>query len=111
MSKVVFSNTQRAIYVCFCVLYRNPNRWTDQNEFGTEDSGDRSPFLTPNPDLEGPGPSVLLEPWSLTFKGSLLNKSCSECSKIGMLPIVHDYRDRPMSGYLNIHKSQYLTYI
>ena len=34
-------------------------------------SGGRSPIWTPNPDLEGPGPGVLLEPWSLTTKGSL----------------------------------------
>ena len=37
----------------------------------TQLSGGRSPFWTPNPDLEGPGPSVLLEPWSFTFKESL----------------------------------------
>ena len=33
-------------------------------------SGGRSPFWTPNPDLEGPWPHVLLEPWSLTKKSS-----------------------------------------
>ena len=33
-------------------------------------SGGRSPVWTPNPDLEGLGPSVLLELWCLTFKGS-----------------------------------------
>ena len=31
-------------------------------------SGGGSPFRAPNP--EGPGPPVLLEPWSLTMKGS-----------------------------------------
>ena len=30
----------------------------------------RSPFRTPNPYLEGPGPPVLLEPWALTMKVS-----------------------------------------
>ena len=34
-------------------------------------SGGGSPLWTRNPDLEGPGPGVLLEPWFLTFKGSL----------------------------------------
>ena len=34
-------------------------------------SGGRSPVQTPNPDLEGPGPGVLMEPLSFTFKGSL----------------------------------------
>ena len=29
-----------------------------------------SPFWAPNPDLEGPGPHVLLETWSLTMKGT-----------------------------------------
>ena len=38
--------------------------------------------VPPTPgDLEGPGPHVLLEPWSLTFKGSLLNQCRSACSK------------------------------
>ena len=34
-------------------------------------SGGRSPFQTPNPDLEGPGPGVRLEPWWLIPKESL----------------------------------------
>ena len=34
-------------------------------------SGGSPPYRTPNPDLEGPGPGVLLEPGSFTFKGSL----------------------------------------
>ena len=126
-----------------CVLYRNPNGWTDRDEiwhgggprggwflgfltryptplgtgcikgmrgasgastmcfgenfikqklqgapdlvgagclFGPQirkDLGPMSPLWTPYPDLEGPGPGVLLEPWCLTFKESLLNQSCS----------------------------------
>ena len=34
-------------------------------------SDGRSPYRTPNLDLEGPRPSLFLEPWSLTIKGSL----------------------------------------
>jgi hypothetical protein len=34
-----------------------------------------------NPDLEGPGPHVLLEPWSIIFRQSLLNKTCSAPSQ------------------------------
>jgi hypothetical protein len=34
-------------------------------------------FWAHNPDLEGPGPHVLLEPWSIIFRLSLLNKRCS----------------------------------
>ena len=37
----------------------------------TQLSGGRSPLWTPNLDLEGPGPGVLLEPWPFTFKSSL----------------------------------------
>ena len=33
-------------------------------------SGGGSPFWAPNPHPEGPGPPVLLEPWSLTMKES-----------------------------------------
>ena len=33
-------------------------------------SGGGSPVWAPNMDLEGPGPHVLLEPWSLTMKRS-----------------------------------------
>jgi hypothetical protein len=40
-------------------------------------SGGRSYFWDPNLDLEGPGPHVLLEPWSVIFRQSLLQKSCS----------------------------------
>ncbi len=40
-------------------------------------SGGRSYFWARNPDLEGPGPHVLLEPWSIIFWQSLLNKRCS----------------------------------
>jgi len=39
-------------------------------------SGGGSYFWAPNLDLEGPGPHVLLEPWSIIFRQSLLNKSC-----------------------------------
>jgi hypothetical protein len=38
-------------------------------------SGGRSYFWACNPDLEGPGPHVLLEPWSINFSQSLLNRS------------------------------------
>ncbi len=34
-------------------------------------------FWARNLDLEGPGPHVLLEPWSIIFEQSLLNKRCS----------------------------------
>ena len=34
-------------------------------------SGGRSSVWTPNPDLKGPGPHVLLELWFFTFKGRL----------------------------------------
>ncbi len=40
-------------------------------------SGGRSYFWARNPDPEGPGPHVLLEPWSVIFRQSLLNKRCS----------------------------------
>jgi hypothetical protein len=43
--------------------------------------GGGSCFWDPNPDLEGTGPLVLLEPWSIIFRQSLLNKSCSAPSK------------------------------
>ena len=39
-------------------------------------SGSRSYFWARNLDLEGPGPHVLLEPWSVIFRQSLLNKRC-----------------------------------
>ena len=35
------------------------------------ESGGGSPIWTPYPDLEGPGPGVLLEPCYLTFEASL----------------------------------------
>jgi hypothetical protein len=38
-------------------------------------SGGRSYFWAHNPDLEGPGPHVLLEPWSIIFGQILLYKS------------------------------------
>ena len=44
-------------------------------------SGGGSSLLTPNPDLKGPGPSVFLEPWCLTFKKCLENESCIVHSK------------------------------
>ena len=37
---------------------------------GNPDLVGGSPIRVPNPDPEGPGPHVLLEPWSLTMKGS-----------------------------------------
>ncbi len=40
-------------------------------------SGCGSYFWACNPDLEEPGPHVLLEPWSIIFRQSLLNKRCS----------------------------------
>ncbi len=45
-------------------------------------SGGRSYFWARNPDPEGPGPHVLLEPWSSTFRQSLLHKSCSVPSQL-----------------------------
>ncbi len=44
-------------------------------------SGGGSYFWDANPDLEGPGPHVLLEPWSIIFRQSLLHKSCSPPSQ------------------------------
>jgi hypothetical protein len=44
-------------------------------------SGGGSHFSACNLDLEGPGPHVLLESWSIIFKQSLLNKSCSTSSQ------------------------------
>jgi hypothetical protein len=44
-------------------------------------SGGGSYFWAHNPDLEGPGPHVLLEPWSIIFRQSLLNKSCNAPSQ------------------------------
>ena len=44
-------------------------------------SWDRSPVWTPNPDLEGPGPHVLLELWSFTVKGRLSDQIRSVASK------------------------------
>ena len=38
-------------------------------------------FGPPSTDLEGPGPSVLLEPQCLTSNESLLNENCSAGSK------------------------------
>ena len=63
--------------------------------------GGRSPFRTPNLDLEGPGPSVLLEPWSFNFKGNLEHESCSVGSKWVL----------SMSGYPNMLKLLIITYI
>ncbi len=40
-------------------------------------SGGGSYFWEPNLDLEGPGPHVLLEPWSVILRQSLLHKICS----------------------------------
>jgi hypothetical protein len=40
-------------------------------------SGGRSYFWARNPDLEGPGHKVPLEPWSIIFRQSLLSKRCS----------------------------------
>ena len=76
------------MYVCLCVLYLQGmgcikavwsaprasvvhfgRNFIKQKLQGAPDHG--SLFWTPNLDLEVPGPSVLLEPWSVTFKGSL----------------------------------------
>ncbi len=38
-------------------------------------NGGRYNFQIPNLDPEGPGPRVLLEPWSIIFRQSFLNKS------------------------------------
>ncbi len=43
--------------------------------------GGRSYFWACNPDLEGPGPHVLLEPWSIIFKQILIYKMCSTPSQ------------------------------
>ena len=40
-------------------------------------SGSRAYFWARNLDLEGPGPHVLLEPWSVILRQSLLHKICS----------------------------------
>jgi hypothetical protein len=59
------------------------NRETSQKIYKTKVVGKDhfsrggSYFWDPNPDLEGPGPHVLLEPWSIIFRQSLLHKSCS----------------------------------
>ncbi len=37
----------------------------------------RTILVGADPDLEGPGPHVLLEPWSIIFRQSLQHKSCS----------------------------------
>ena len=52
-----------------------------QKLLGTPNSGGRSPFWTLHQDPEGLGSCVLLEPWYLTFKETLLNQSCSVYSK------------------------------
>ena len=44
-------------------------------------SGGRSYFWARNPDPEGPGPHVLLEPWSIVFRHILLYKRCSSPSQ------------------------------
>ena len=44
-------------------------------------SGGGSYFRARNPDPEGPGPHVLLEPWSIVFRQILLNKRCSTPSQ------------------------------
>ena len=45
-------------------------------------SGGGSYFWARNPDPEGPGPHVLLEPWSMVFRHILLNKRCSTPSQL-----------------------------
>ena len=63
------------------------NRETRQKLYSTKVvgkdcfSGGGSYFWDPNLDLEGPGPHVLLEPWSIIFRQSLLLKSCSAPSQ------------------------------
>ena len=49
-------------------------------------SGGGSYFWARNPDLEGPGPHVLLEPWSIIFRQRLLHKSCSAPSQKSTWP-------------------------
>ncbi len=44
-------------------------------------SGGGSYFWAQNLDLEGPGPHVLLEPWSMVFRQNLLYKRCSIASQ------------------------------
>ena len=66
-------------------------------------SGGWSPYRTPNPDLEGPGPSALLEPWCLILR---------RVYKIKVVVNVPNSAwpqgpGRPMSGYLNILYSSY----
>jgi hypothetical protein len=53
-------------------------------------SGGRSYFWAHNPDLKGPGPHVLLEPWSIIFRQILINKRCST-----PFPVVTLVRSRP----------------
>ena len=63
------------------------NRETRQNFYKTKVvgkvcfSGGRSYFWARNPDPEGPGPHVLLEPWSIVFRHILLYKRCSSPSQ------------------------------
>jgi hypothetical protein len=52
-------------------------KFVGQSCFG----GGRSCVWAHNQDLEGPGPVVRLEPWSIIFWLNLLNKSCSESSQ------------------------------
>jgi hypothetical protein len=44
-------------------------------------SGGGSYFLARNPDPEGPGPHVLLEPWSIILRQLLIYKMCSTPSQ------------------------------
>jgi len=44
-------------------------------------SGGGSYFWARNPDPEGPGPHVLLEPWSIIFRQILMYKICSTPSQ------------------------------
>jgi hypothetical protein len=44
-------------------------------------SGGGSYFWAQNLDLEGPGPHVLLEPWSIIFRQLLIYKMCSTPSQ------------------------------
>ena len=51
-------------------------------------SGGKLQFWARNPDLEGPGPHVLLEPWSIIFRQILLNQSCSAPSQQQTLAVM-----------------------
>ena len=57
----------------------------------------RLPLRTPNLDLQGPGPSVLLKPWFFTFKESFKIKFVVSVLNRYFLSCVYDLRDRALA--------------